>query len=232
MRDHTGTTREALLDAAADLFSERGYQGVGIREIVDRAQANIAAIKYYFGSKSDLYVEAVRRTMERQRTSAAWEVLSGAGVAKRAAAVSLIRFIRMFLERLMEADGQNAAVCLMMREAAEPSEAIDSIVRSFVEPNQDRLIETLSVIIPDATRTELAMTAQSILGQVLHYRVFGPFLERMPDHGPWGQGRTARVAKHIARLVLRGLGLRPAQIEESLAEGLREGDDKRLEATV
>ncbi len=112
MRDHTGRTREALLDAAADLFSERGYQGVGIREIVDRAQANIAAIKYYFGSKSDLYVEAVRRTMERQRTSAAWEVLSGAGVAKRAAAVSLIRFIRMFLERLMERPTARTPPCV------------------------------------------------------------------------------------------------------------------------
>lgn len=232
MRDHTGKTREALLEAAADLFSEHGFQGVGIREIVDRAQANIAAIKYHFGSKSDLYVAAVRRTMERRQTAAAWEVLSGSDASRRAAAVSLIRFIRMFLERLTEGDDQNNALCLMMREATEPSEAIDSIVRSFVEPNQDRLIETLAVIIPDATRMELAMTAQSILGQVLHYRVFKPFLERMPDHGPWDQGRAARVAEHIARLVLRGIGLRPAQITEWLAESLLEVDDTRMEATL
>ena len=56
-------TRAALLDAAEALFSRKGYAAVGIREIVEQADVNIAAIKYHFGSKADLYTETVRRAM-------------------------------------------------------------------------------------------------------------------------------------------------------------------------
>ena len=65
-------TREALLDAAEALFSSKGYAAVGIREITDAAGVNIASIKYHFGSKSELYLETVRRAMERSDAAASW----------------------------------------------------------------------------------------------------------------------------------------------------------------
>jgi AcrR family transcriptional regulator len=65
-------TRGALLDAAEELFSRRGYAAVGIREITDAAGVNIAAIKYHFGSKSELYLETVKRAMERASSTGSW----------------------------------------------------------------------------------------------------------------------------------------------------------------
>ncbi|MHC5046996.1 MAG: TetR/AcrR family transcriptional regulator [Planctomycetota bacterium] len=62
-------TRGSLLDAAEELFSRKGYAAVGIREITDAAGVNIAAIKYHFGSKSELYLETVKRAMERSESS-------------------------------------------------------------------------------------------------------------------------------------------------------------------
>ena len=62
-------TREALLDSAERLFAARGYEAVGTREIVADAGANLAAIKYHFGSKQDLYLAAVKGlgTFDRDR---------------------------------------------------------------------------------------------------------------------------------------------------------------------
>lgn len=52
MNDSTST---ALLEAARDLFADRGYDGASIRAITDRAGANLGAINYHFGSKETLY---------------------------------------------------------------------------------------------------------------------------------------------------------------------------------
>jgi len=52
-------TREAILTAARAVFTEKGYDSAGIRQIADRAQVNVALINRYFGSKEGLFVLAV-----------------------------------------------------------------------------------------------------------------------------------------------------------------------------
>lgn len=52
-------TRAALVAAARALFAERGYDGASVRAITSRADANLGAITYHFGSKEELYHEVV-----------------------------------------------------------------------------------------------------------------------------------------------------------------------------
>lgn len=49
-------TRERLLEAAEFLIGERGFKVTSLREITERAEANVAAVNYHFGSKDGLYV--------------------------------------------------------------------------------------------------------------------------------------------------------------------------------
>ncbi|MFD9825590.1 TetR/AcrR family transcriptional regulator [Streptomyces violascens] len=58
-RRDAGATRRRLLDAARDLFAERGYEGATVREIAERAGANQALLFRYFGSKQGLLAEVV-----------------------------------------------------------------------------------------------------------------------------------------------------------------------------
>ena len=53
-------TRQRLLDAAGELFAEKGFRLAGTREICRKAGTEIAAIHYHFGNKENLY-EAVLR---------------------------------------------------------------------------------------------------------------------------------------------------------------------------
>src|SRR5262249_51780543 len=48
-------TREALLAAGAELFAERGYDGVPVWNIARAAGVNKAMISYHFGGKRGLY---------------------------------------------------------------------------------------------------------------------------------------------------------------------------------
>ncbi|MGE3275607.1 MAG: TetR/AcrR family transcriptional regulator [Vicinamibacterales bacterium] len=47
--------REAILDAARDLFTSDGYQNVSIRKIAERIEYSPAAIYSYFPSKDDIF---------------------------------------------------------------------------------------------------------------------------------------------------------------------------------
>jgi AcrR family transcriptional regulator len=51
-------TKERILDAAEQLFAERGYAATSLRSIVAAARVNLAAIHYHFHSKEAL-LEAV-----------------------------------------------------------------------------------------------------------------------------------------------------------------------------
>jgi TetR/AcrR family transcriptional regulator len=60
-RDATGT-REALLAAGTELFAERGYDGVPLWAIAQKAGVNKAMVNYHFGGKRKLYVAIVTGT--------------------------------------------------------------------------------------------------------------------------------------------------------------------------
>jgi AcrR family transcriptional regulator len=229
-------THDALLDAAEELFAQHGYAAVGIREIAERAKANIAAIKYHFGSKSELYLATVRRAMSRGEAAAAWDALRGFepdGTLARdshGAAAALVRFVRLLLDRMINDTPENEPRCcaLMLREAAEPSEAIDAVVRDFIEPSQGLLMNVLRAVAgaPGMPEAQLAASATSVMSQILHYRIFRPFLDRMPQTAPHAHD-VDYLAAHIARFSLRAVGLPEPAIDSAIAAALRTASSRQ-----
>jgi AcrR family transcriptional regulator len=58
-RRDADATKQAILDAAIELFSETAYDQVGLREIAGRAGVDVALIGRYFGSKDELFRTAI-----------------------------------------------------------------------------------------------------------------------------------------------------------------------------
>ncbi len=65
--EHAGT-RARILEAALDVFAEYGFDGTSTREICKRANVNVAALNYHWGSKESLWLavcDAVARQVMR-----------------------------------------------------------------------------------------------------------------------------------------------------------------------
>jgi TetR/AcrR family transcriptional regulator len=67
-------SRRALLDAALEEFSLRGFAGARVADIARRAGVNKQLINYYFGSKEGLYLALQRAWLEREESFAPPEV--------------------------------------------------------------------------------------------------------------------------------------------------------------
>ena len=58
------STKERILGAAEELFAQHGFAGTSLRQVTSRADVNIAAVNYHFGSKENLVNEVFRRRMD------------------------------------------------------------------------------------------------------------------------------------------------------------------------
>lgn len=69
-------TKAKLIKVGAQLFAERGFNGVSIRDLVGKANVNLGAITYHFGGKDQLFdaviadrTRPIRENIERIATS-------------------------------------------------------------------------------------------------------------------------------------------------------------------
>ena len=58
-------TRRRILDAAVELFSQRGYESVAAGDVAERAGVAHGLVFHHFGNKRGLYLEAVREISDR-----------------------------------------------------------------------------------------------------------------------------------------------------------------------
>src|SRR5438105_9862784 len=111
-------TQERLLAAAGQVFAEKGYQAATIREIKDRAHANVAAVNYYFGDKERLYIETIKRAfccrMDREPPPEF--------PADMPPADKLRLCIQTIIHRLVDEAGEPWAMQVVMRELTQPTE--------------------------------------------------------------------------------------------------------------
>lgn len=64
MKGHDKTTYERLMQSAAKLFSQKGFDGVTTRQIVADAGSSLSSLQAHFQSKESLYQAVIERTLE------------------------------------------------------------------------------------------------------------------------------------------------------------------------
>lgn len=72
--------RQAILEAAAEVFFEAGYAGASIDAVIERVGGSKRAIYSYFGNKKELFTAIVTEVSNRALAALAPEEIAGHGV--------------------------------------------------------------------------------------------------------------------------------------------------------
>jgi len=191
-------TRERLLDAAGEVFADRGYEQATIRDICRRAGANIAGVSYHFGDKKALYIEVIAYAHRcADEYDPAREAAGTADPAER-----LRVFVRTFMQRIGHKGRPAWHARLMAREMASPGAALDQVVRSGVRPKFEALQAILRTLNPSLSDREVELCACSIVGQCLIYHHARPVLTRLFPTLKLDAREIERIAEHITRFSL------------------------------
>jgi AcrR family transcriptional regulator len=147
---------DRILDAAEDLFSKRGFDGVTIREVTELAHVDSALVHYYFTSKQGLFDAVLGRRAELvfAERMLAFDELDRAG-GKVTIEDAVRAFIQPLLARAQTGDaGWKNYFRLLSVVNNDPNHVAQSVM-SYFDPVVHRLIDALSRALPKAKREEL-----------------------------------------------------------------------------
>jgi AcrR family transcriptional regulator len=197
-------TPQRIIEAAGEVFAQKGFEAATVREICKLAGANLAAINYHFGDKRRLYIEAVKRahkSRELQFPLPAW-------APNTPPTQKLADFILTLLKRMTSPTNTQWEGELMSREIARPSEACEELARESIRPHFAVLIAILVELMPDADEVKRHLTGFSIVGQCLHYKIAEPITRQLVSAEEYDTYRPELLAEHITDFTLRGIGAR------------------------
>ena len=191
-RELAGEVEERILDAAAKVFLERGFEGASVDEIADVAHAGKPTIYARFPGKEALFTAVMARNVREITSSFESIVPTGATIEERLTSIAMaflrkvlmaemIGLIRAAVAEARRFPDIAASVSRMGRERA--TEAVAQLLGELAEPNK----------LPAFAAVRRAATAghfiELILLPMLMRALFGERLTAL----------RAEIAPHVAR---------------------------------
>ena len=199
----TSKTRDAIMEAAGNIFAEEGYPKATVRDICRQAGANIAAINYHFGDKKGLYLSVLKHYQD----IAFQTYPPNLGIEKTQSPEEKLKaFIRSFLMRIMDEGRPAWFGKLLAREFTQPTWAFDILVKETIRPSFEILTSIVAAILSKgAKERELRLCSMSIVGQCLYFRHSHPVITRLFPGEVFGPKQIDELTDHITRVSLYGL---------------------------
>jgi len=192
-------TRAKLIEAAGQLFAERGYDGAKVRDIVQRADVHLSALNYHFGSKAALYREVVREACRSDSipVEARNRLLE---VKPRSA---LLELLTAAMDAGTVTPGSEWKTAVLTWELWKPSQLFDEIVRDYLKPDADiiaRLIADATGSKPEEEAVQLAVI--TLFGALDALRYYGKALDVIAPQLAASLQSPREIAARLADAVL------------------------------
>jgi len=195
-------TRRRILEAATEVFAEKGFRDATVAEICERAQTNTASVNYHFRDKESLYVEVWKHAAEQ----AAQLYPFDGGVPPDAPASARLRgHIHALLSRMTDNGQLGHFHRLHMMEMANPTGFIDAVIKQIRQPHRDQVLKALHELLgPNARQNDVELCELSIVGQCFAAR-HGRGIRSPSSHAKPSDEEVAELAEHITRFSLAGI---------------------------
>lgn len=133
VQDRGVATRQRIVEEALLLFARHGFDGVGVREIAETVGVQHGLIKYHFGTKDELWREAVRLLFARMSEILRPPPEEADMPSGQAFERSLRRYIRYCAEHPEHAR-------LMVQESFRDNDRLEWAAKQFIRPSHDRIL--------------------------------------------------------------------------------------------
>ena len=157
MPDET-PTRERILDAAEVLFAQRGFEGVSVRQIMRKADADVSLAYYHFKSKRDLFDQVMLRRAEyvnRIRFEALEEVEARHADDRPTVDEIIGAFTQPLLQLLADDHDEWSHYFQLVAQINNSPEMGGELMSRYFDPLVSRFIEALRRALPDCDDREL-----------------------------------------------------------------------------
>ncbi|MEY2422259.1 MAG: hypothetical protein QOI95_2326 [Acidimicrobiaceae bacterium] len=184
-------TRERLIDAAAQVFAEKGYDRAGVQEISRRAGLTTGAIYGRFAGKAELLQAAIdSRTTDELDDLFASHAFDGR-------ATDILKVVGAHLVTPTPDDGDEGALLLEAFIAARRDAEVRESIQKILEERSSLLAELIETAKSDGS-LDTALDTESVvafchavgLGFLLYDAISYP----LPSVQPWEQLITRLVA--------------------------------------
>lgn len=147
-KEQVRENRNRIVETASELFRERGYDGVGVAELMSAAGLTHGGFYKHFGSKADLLAEAMSCGFAQS--------------AEKTQGVSREKFVEYYLSRQHRDDmAKGCVMSALGTDAARQSESIRETFAAGIE-QQLAVLETEQV-----TRADLINTLAHLVGALM-----------------------------------------------------------------
>jgi len=199
-------TRQAILDAALDLFSERSFDGASTRGIAELAGVTQPLLNYHFAGKEELWRAAVGDLFERLRASMQHRLSGLRGVDE-------VTIAKLMVRHFVEFSAANPQLHrIIMQESKRAGARLDWMIETHVRPLYENAVATFDRL---AARGELAPVAPAHLYYLLTGAgatvfVMAPECERLTGVDPFAPEFVAAHADLVVDLLIRATTKEPA----------------------
>ncbi len=213
-------TRSRILDAAMEVFRDKGKAGARMHEIAERAGVNQAMLHYYFSTKEGLYEEMLYSIFSEVITQLVPILLRDTEKDPR---LKLERFVDVYVDFIAS---QPHLPPIMMREIAGGAETVVRVIsRVFAENSegsggQVRMPEGFKEIIEKGIEdgklrpTDADQAVISVIGISLFYFVGRPLIRLIWGLAPEREDVFIAARKrHIKELLRHGLFLDTEELD-------------------
>src|SRR5713226_2736765 len=202
----TIATEKRLLEAAGEIFAEYGYRATTVRQICEKAGANIAAVNYHFGDKEGLYMAVLRHVYKAH----AEKYPPNLGLSPGATPEQKLRtYIQSLLRRIFDEGRPGWHTKIMAREMIEPTRALDTLVEEGARPLHQELASIIRELFGSEADDEIVrLSSLSVVGQCVFYHHSRAVISRLYPKQKYGPKEIKGLAEHITQfslLALRGL---------------------------
>ncbi len=202
-------THVRLIEAAGEVFAEQGFHSATVRDICQRAGANVAAVNYHFGSKEKLYEAVLHYAHKRSFQHATREQLQEGPPEER-----LRTFIRGLLKGILDHGSPAWLHQLMCREMMQPTPGLDMLIEHEIRPRSQMVRAIIREIVgPGLSEHEVWLCCFSIVSQLFFYHHSRAVIRRLHPEMCFDLSVHEELADHVWRFSLSALRARAAEAQ-------------------